>query len=123
MQTKKSLKIAFVCGPYFDSSEYVIQNNIARAKACAIWLWNNNFYVICPHTNTGGFHSHTSVSEEVFRVFYKTLIERVVDLVVLYEDSLRIFASTGTTEEIGLARELNIPVYVWRGTYLEPLEY
>jgi len=57
-----SLKIVYIAGPYrarsgaHDASVYnEIEDNIRRAEAVAIRLWQAGFGVFCPHLNTAHF--------------------------------------------------------------------
>lgn len=56
------MKIVYVAGPYraksgaHDASVYnEIEENIRKAEAVAIILWNAGFGVLCPHLNTAHF--------------------------------------------------------------------
>ena len=49
------MKIIFVSGPYRAKTEWELVENIRRAEAAAIKLWQSGFAAICPHLNTAHF--------------------------------------------------------------------
>ena len=104
---------AFVSGPYsplpYIKSDVV--DNISTATDCAIWLWEHDFSVICPHLNTKFFDNLTDQPKEAFLDFYLSIIRSgVVDLIVLLPNWQ---SSEGTSAEFQLARRLYIPTYTW----------
>ena len=49
------MKKAYVAGPYRAKTHYEIEQNIRRAEAVAIELWQKGYAVFCPHKNTAHF--------------------------------------------------------------------
>lgn len=106
---------AFVAAPYFSEDNSIVETNIITAQDCAIWLWNNGYSVLCPHTNTKNFHRLTYVPESVYRAFYlKVIRSGLIDLVVFAGNWEY---STGCKEELTLAKTLMIPTWEWKSTY------
>lgn len=107
---------AFVSGPYapIPSLKLDIVDNVSTAEACAIWLWNHDYYVFCPHLNTRYFGSYSPVPEQRYVAFYLSVIRSgLIDLLVLlpYWE-----LSSGTDKEFRLARSLQIPILLWSPT-------
>lgn len=102
-----------IAAPYYDKDPSVIQENITIARTCAIWLWENGFYVLTPHLNTANFHCLTNVEEQVYRDFYlKVIRSGLTDLLVMtgeWHERPNSFCH----QELKLATCLGIPAYVW----------
>lgn len=97
--------VAYVAVPYRASTETDLVRNIRRAEAYAKILWEAGIPTICPHKNTALFGGicHDEHWEEGYLV-----ILRRCDLLVVVTDWEM---SKGTTAEIALAHDLNIPVF------------
>jgi hypothetical protein len=99
---------AFICGPYHDSEPRQINKNIEAAKEASVWLWNNGYYVFCPHMNTANFHILTHQPESVYKQFaFRVIRSGLIDLLVLI---FRWKFSEGAHNELQLCRTLEIPV-------------
>lgn len=104
---------AMIAAPYYDKNPNVVKDNITVARTCAIWLWDNGYYAITPHLNTGDFHVLTGVSESDYRDFYlKVIRSNLIDLLVLtgaWRERLESFVH----QELKLATRLGIPAFEW----------
>ena len=64
------MQVIYIAGPYntypkgYDR-HHGIQRNIVEASQIAAECWKKGWAVICPHTNTGGFHN-LGLDEEIF---------------------------------------------------------
>lgn len=100
---------AFVAGPYMDIKPENIPKNISIAREATVWLWDNNYYVFCPHLNTAGFHILTSQGEDIFKTFcFRVIRSGLIDLIVLLPFWQ---ISEGTMNELAFARNLEIPIF------------
>ena len=100
---------AYVAGPYAGPTANCVDSNIRSARSVAADLWQRGYAVFCPHMNTA--HMGGIVPEDDFLTGCLTWV-KVAELMVLaprWEDS------KDTHAEIGLARELWIPIFVWDG--------
>jgi nucleoside 2-deoxyribosyltransferase len=107
------VKIAYVAGPYRGKSKIWIINklqvvrNIIRARKVAKELWKKGYAAICPHSNTALFDG--IAPDKAFLNGDIEILKRC-DLVVLVGDWLK---SSGTRNEVTMAYDYNIPVYIW----------
>ena len=106
----KFTKIAYIAGPYSKNSNgKSVGDNIFAARQIAVELWNAGIVAICPHMNTAGFESLTSLENKDFVDGDLLLVERC-DLVVLTPDW---HTSKGAIREVARAIEKGIPFYVY----------
>ena len=106
----KFTKIAYVAGPYSSNSNgKTTEENILAARDIAVALWNCGIVALCPHMNTAGFESLTSLENKDFVDGDLLLVERC-DLVVLTPDW---HTSKGAIREVARAIEKGIPFYVY----------
>ena len=100
---KNKIKIVYTAGPYRGNFFKKILN-IWRARKTAQILWNNGFGVICPHMNSMLF---SEKNNDLILNAYLELVKKsnVVVLLPGYEKS------SGTLEEIKIAKKNKIPVY------------
>ncbi len=101
------MKIAYIAGSYTGKTTYEVRNNIRRAEKVQEWAWNNNYAAICPHTNTAFLDG--MCDNQVWLTGYLNILQ-VCELMILvpnWEDS------SGTKNEIELAKKIGIPVYEW----------
>ena len=99
------MKIIFIAGPYRATSEWQVFQNIRRAEALALELWQIGIGVICPHKNTEHFGGATLDS-----VWLDGALEMVrrCDAVVCtpnWEES------EGARGEVELAQRIGLPVF------------
>jgi len=111
------MKTAFVSGPYFNVDAEKIKQNIESAKDCAIWLWNHDYAVFCPHLNSAWFHTLTNAPEETFLQFcLKIIRSNLIDILVHVPNWSM---SNGSWKEHNLALNLQIPIYRFNKDRLE----
>jgi len=105
---------ALISGPYSPLPKTKTSKHISIARECALWLWSNHYYAICPHLNTANFEHEIAVQNHVYVDFcFKLMRSGVVDLVVMLPNWNQ---SHGAKLEFKLARELYIPLYIWTKT-------
>lgn len=99
------MKVMFVAGPYRSTDEWAVFQNIRRAEALSLELWNLGLAVICPHKNTEHFGGAAPD-----RLWLDGALEMVrrSDAVVCTPDWE---CSTGARGEIAYARQHGIPVF------------
>ena len=101
----KSMKVAYVAGPYLGKTHWETLINIQRAELLAAKLWKLGFAVICPHKNSAWFSGLGD--EEMFYAGDIEILKRC-DLVVLTD--MWVY-SPGTREEVhAAAEEALIPI-------------
>lgn len=114
MSTKR-IKIVYVAGPYraksgaHDASVYnEIEENIRRAEAAAIKLWEAGFGVLCPHKNTDHFEIKApNVPGEAYLITDLRLLA-VCDILYLLPGWEH---SSGSVGERDLMERLGRPIY------------
>jgi len=99
------MKLAYVGGRYRGRTHNEIAENIHAARAVAVRLWEMDYAVICPHTNSAFMSGATK--EEAFLEGGLEMLRRC-DLLVLTEGWE---ASEGTAIEIDEAKRIGIPVF------------
>jgi len=99
------MKLAYVGGRYRGRTHNAIAENIHAARAVAVRLWEMDYAVICPHTNSAFMSGATK--EEAFLEGGLEMLRRC-DLLVLTEGWE---ASEGTAIEIDEAKRIGIPVF------------
>lgn len=111
---------AFVCGPYINTEQVEVLRNIESAKVVAVWLWDEGYYVFCPHMNTANFHKLAHQSENVYKQFAFSIIRSgLIDLIVLTPAWK---SSSGARDEVHLAQTLKIPIFEFSLTGLTELK-
>jgi hypothetical protein len=105
------MKVAYVAGPYRDPrGAHFVKQNIRRAEAAALELWEEGFFAFCPHLNTAFFEG--AVPDEVILERDIEVIKRFpFDFLVALEGWGR---SEGTCREIDAAFQKRTPV-LFRG--------
>ena len=109
------IKIVYVAGPYraksgaHDASVYnEIEENIRRAEAAAIRLWDAGFGVLCPHLNTAHFEVKCpNVGTEAYLETDLQLL-RACDILYLLPGWK---GSSGSVGEKNMAKRLGLPIY------------
>lgn len=84
-----------------------IDGNIAAARKIAVQLWEDGYYVICPHLNTAHFETDCEVDYETYLRGDFAIIERVDAVVLLpgWKDS------KGAVREREHAQKHSVPVF------------
>ena len=101
------MKIVYVAGPYIAAGFMGIEENIRKAEAAAIRLWNAGFGVFCPHLNTAHFEVKAEAGEQQYRDFDLRMLSACDAVFVLCGYQY----SEGTCAKINEAKRLGIPVY------------
>ncbi len=99
------MKLVFVAGPYRAASEWEVEQNVRRAEALALQLWQLNLAVICPHKNTARYGG--ALPDQVWLDGALEMAQRC-DAVVCVDGWE---TSAGARGEVGAAQTLEIPVF------------
>ena len=100
------MKVVYIAGPFRGATTWEIEQNIRRAEALALEVWQlGGLAVICPHTNTRFFHG--AASDEIWLEGDLELVRRS-DLMLTTVDWAR---SSGAVAEVELTQRLGIPVF------------
>lgn len=102
------MKLVYVAGPYRSPTEFGVVENIRRAEALALKVWQAGAACICPHKNTALFGGALGMPDEVWLKGDLEMIRRC-DAVIVTENWTQ---SSGTIAEVDLAQELGLPVFV-----------
>jgi hypothetical protein len=97
------MKVVYVAGPYRGANNWEIENNIRRAEALALVVWQLGAAAICPHANTRFFQG--TASDETWLLGDLEILKRC-DAVLLTPDWV---ASAGARAEYEFAKERGIP--------------
>lgn len=98
------MKLAFLTGPYRAKTEWAVEQNIARAEAAALALWQKGYAVICPHKNSAHFGG--AMPDATWLAGDLVMLSRCDLVVVLpgWEDS------AGSRGEVARAGYVGIPI-------------
>jgi hypothetical protein len=99
------MKLVYIAGPYRGASEWEVVQNIRRAEALALEVWQSGAACICPHKNTallGG-----AADDSVWLEGDLEMMRRC-DAVLCTDDWRR---SAGAREEVRIANEMGLPVF------------
>lgn len=99
------MKVIYIAGPYRAGTEHGVVENIRKAEALAIKVWQAGYVALCPHLNTRLFGG--LCPDEVWLEGDKELLRRCDAVMTIPGWS----CSLGACDEIGLARVMNLPVY------------
>jgi hypothetical protein len=99
------MKLVYIAGPYRAATEWEIVQNIRRAEALALRVWQAGAACICPHKNTAFFGGAADV--EVWLAGDLEMLRRC-DAVICTSDWQ---LSIGATNEVAFARQLGMPVF------------
>ena len=99
------MKVVFVAGPFSGANAWEIEQNVRRAEALALEIWQRGGVAICPHSMNRFFFG--TASEEVYREGCLEIIRRV-DGVALVDGWER---SSGTAGEVSEANVNGIPIF------------
>ena len=117
------MKLVYVAGPYRATTEWQLVQNIRKAEALALEVWQLGIACICPHKNTallGGAADDSLWLEGDLEMM------RRCDAVICTDDWQR---SEGARNEVAEARERGIPVFEtlaelreWNDTQIPSIE-
>lgn len=109
------IKIVYVAGPYraksgaHDASVYnEIEENIRRAEAAAIRLWDAGFAALCPHLNT--VHFEVKCPSALPEAYLEADLRWLAACDIIYMLPGYVY-SAGAMGELYRARELGLKVY------------
>ena len=104
----KKYQVIYIAGPYRDDrGEYYVRQNIRRAEAAALSVWQNGGVAICPHKNSSGLNGALGIQDDVWLYGYLELLRRS-DAIWLLESWQN---SQGATMEMEFARRNDIPLF------------
>lgn len=103
--TNRQHIIVYVAGPFRGPHHYAIHENICRAEAVALTVWQSGFTAISPHLNTA--HFQDAAPDEVWLNGDLEILRRCDAVLVVpnWEHS------KGTRAEIEFAEAIDIPVF------------
>lgn len=99
------MKVIYIAGPYRASTERGIIENIRKAEAVAIKVWQAGHVALCPHMNTRLFGG--LCPDEVWLKGDLELLRRCDGMVLVSGWE----CSQGVLAEIRLAEKIGISVY------------
>jgi len=99
------MKVIYIAGPFRGPNSWAIENNIRRAEALALEVWELGAAAICPHANTR-FYQGAAPDTQWLKGDLAILDK--CDAVMCTLDWTR---SVGARGEVDRARELGIPVF------------
>uniref|UniRef100_A0A6M3KBR3 DUF4406 domain-containing protein n=1 Tax=viral metagenome TaxID=1070528 RepID=A0A6M3KBR3_9ZZZZ len=59
------MKVIYVAGPYRAETSYGVYQNIRKAEAKAVELWQQGYAVLCPHLNSQLFELMFNNANEI----------------------------------------------------------
>lgn len=98
------IPVVYVAGPYRGANNWEIAQNINRAEALALQVWQMGAAALCPHANTA--HYQGAAPDEVWLEGDLAMLAKC-DAVLMTPDWER---SSGATAELKFAMERHIPV-------------
>jgi hypothetical protein len=111
------MKVIYIAGKYRSSDEWGVTQNIRKAEAAAIFVWQYGGAALCPHKNTAYFGGVPGCHDEVWLAGDKAMLLRcdAVWAIEGWRDS------SGATAEVELARNNKIPVLFCRQEVIDYL--
>ncbi|MGA2232273.1 MAG: DUF4406 domain-containing protein [Tepidisphaeraceae bacterium] len=99
------MKLIYIAGPYRGAGQWQIFQNIRRAEALALQVWQMGAACICPHKNTESFNG--AAPDRVWLDGDLEIVRRCDAILCApgWE------SSSGSLGEIALARELGLPIF------------
>jgi hypothetical protein len=99
------MKLVYVAGPYRASGQWDIFQNIRRAEALALQVWQLGAACICPHKNTEHFNG--AAPDRVWLDGDLEMVRRC-DAILC---SPGWESSSGSLGEVALAKQLGLPIF------------
>jgi len=99
------MKLVYIAGPYRGSGQWQIFENIRRAEALALQVWQMGAACICPHKNTEHFNG--AAPDRVWLDGDLEMVRRCDAILCApgWE------SSSGSLGEIALAKQLGLPIF------------
>jgi hypothetical protein len=107
--TEKWTELVYVAGPYRDSCEWLVKQNIRKAEDIGVMLWAWGWIPIVPHLNTAFFGGAYGLPDTVW--LKGDLVIAGVCKRIVVVPGWRF--SSGTLTEIHKAQEEEKPIYYW----------
>lgn len=104
------MRVIYISGPYYNSTQEGVAENIWAAQKVAIGFWKQGWAVICPHLNTAHFENFIKDSQVFLRgdlEFIKRLISGKDGIYMLKNWK----TSYGARCEHRLARRMGLEIY------------
>lgn len=98
------MRVIYIAGPYRNSTEWGLEENIQKAERAAVRLWRLGYAVICPHKNTAHFGG---VCDDSVWLEGDLEIIRRCDAIYMLNNWQQ---SKGASNELELARELGLEI-------------
>ena len=102
--------LIYTAGPYSATAGAgTVEENIDRAREIAVQLWDKGYTVLCPHLNTAGFETLTTLSNKDF-------VDRDLEMVVVCDGIVMLpywQQSLGAVRELECARNADLQVWFW----------
>ena len=104
------MKIAYVSGPYRAKTLRGVIDNIRKAEAVAIELWNMGYATLTPHLNTQLFPEEGQINYIKGDLEFISRLHNGKDIIVMLEGWEN---SNGARQELSHAINLGIKSYRW----------
>jgi len=101
------MRVIYIAGKYRADTTYGVYQNIKKAEAAAIKLWQEGWCVLCPHLNTQLFDQCGVSPPSVFLEGGLELLRRCDAIFMLNGWA----ESEGAIKEHKLAKELGLEIY------------
>lgn len=99
------MKVVYIAGPFRGPNAWEIEQNVRRAEALALEVWQLGCAAICPHANTRYFQG---AAPEALWLAGDLEILRRCDAVLVTPDFGR---SSGAMVEVAVAEDAGLPVF------------
>lgn len=99
------MTVVYICGPFRAASHWGIVQNVRKAEALALKVWQAGMVALTPHLNTANFQG--AAPDGVWLAGDLELLRRC-DAVLLVEGWPN---SEGAKVEVDYARDRNIPIF------------
>ena len=101
--------VIYLAGAYTGKTAQHTLENIYNARRIAVELWEQGYYVVCPHTNTSSFELEPTLANVDWYKAYLE-IQKKCDVVVLIKGWQN---SEGAVKEYEQALKYDQPVYFY----------
>ena len=99
------MRILYIAGPYRSTTEWGVEQNIAKAEAIALACWRKGWAVFCPHKNTAHFGG--AADDSIW-------LQGDLEFLIRSDALLAIPGwekSEGAKREVAVAESIGIPVF------------
>lgn len=104
------MKLIYVAGPYTGKTHSEIDDNIEKAEAASIVLFQKGWNVFTPHKNTAHYEKYEAVAGLTYHTWIETTADmlRRCDAIFMMKEWER---SSGAKAELVIAQEMGIPIF------------